>query len=400
MNGPSPSRAVPVRPADPDPQPDQQLETNGKEPLVVQMPIDIRNAALTVLAVLAIILLLRMGQELFIPIVLASLVAYALNPIVNRLNEVGAPRLLAVVLVLAVVLSGLGWGGYRLSGQMMAVVDQLPDAAQQVRGSLAERRRTGDGALEKVQRAADEIERAAEETAAPRPRVTPGGATRVRVEEAPFDVRSYLWGASLNIGLLGAQAAMVLFLVFFLLLSGDLFKRKLVRIVGPQLSTKKVTVQILDEINWQIGRYLLVRIGTSAVVGVATGMALWLIGLEQAAVWGVMAGVLNTIPYFGPFIVTALVGVAGFLQFQTLGMAAYVAGVTLLITALEGWLLTPPLLGKAARMNAVAIFVSLIFWSWMWTVWGLILAVPIMVVIKSICDRIDDLQPVGELLGD
>ena len=157
--------------------------------------------------------------------------------------------------------------------------------------------------------------------------------------------------------------------------------------------------RILDEIAGHIGRFLLVRGATSAAVGVATGLALWGLGLEQAGVWGLMAGVFNSIPYFGPFVVTAGLAVVAFLQFGTVGMALTVAGIALVLTSIEGWLVTPPLLGRAARMNAVAVFVSLIFWSWLWGVAGLILAVPIMMVVKTICDHVDDLRPVGDLLG-
>jgi predicted PurR-regulated permease PerM len=189
------------------------------------------------------------------------------------------------------------------------------------------------------------------------------------------------------------------FFVFFLLASGDLFKRKLVKLAGPSLEKKKITVHILDDINTQIERFLFVRVVTSIVVGIATWLAFRFIGLEQAGVWGIAAGVFNSIPYFGPVIVAAGSAVVGFLQFGTLGMAAYVSAVSLAITSLEGWLLTPWLTSRTARTNEVAIFVGLIFWSFIWGIWGTLLAVPMLVAVKACCDRIEDLKPVGELLG-
>ena len=159
-------------------------------------------------------------------------------------------------------------------------------------------------------------------------------------------------------------------------------------------------MQILDDINRQIARFLLVRVVTSIVVGVATWIALSLIGLEQAALWGALAGIFNTVPYFGPFIVAFATAVIGFLQFGTVAMAVYVSGVSLVITSLEGWLLTPWLTSKTARTNEVAMFVGLIFWSFVWGVWGTLLAVPMLVAVKAYCDHIEDLKPVGELLGD
>ena len=168
-----------------------------------------------------------------------------------------------------------------------------------------------------------------------------------------------------GVGLFGflGQFAVIVFLVFFLLLTGDLYKRKLVKIAGPTLSKRRVTVQILDEINEQIESYLKVQILTSTVVGVATGVTLWWFGVENFAMWGLLAGLFNSIPYLGPVIVTIGLGVVSFMQFDDLLQSAYVCGATFAITSLEGFLLTPALMGRAAQMNPVAIFVGLLFWT-------------------------------------
>jgi predicted PurR-regulated permease PerM len=197
-----------------------------------------------------------------------------------------------------------------------------------------------------------------------------------------------------------SQALMIVLLAFFLLLANDLFKRKLVANFGTSLSRKKITLQILDQIGTQIARFLLVQLSTSVIVAIVTGLALWWLGLEQAMFWGIAAGVLNSIPYMGPIIVTAGLGMVGFMQFGTFSMAAAAAGTALAITALEGWFLTPSLMGKAAQMNQVAIFMSLILWSWLWGTWGVFLAVPMMMVIKAVCDHVDDLKPWGDFLGE
>jgi predicted PurR-regulated permease PerM len=116
--------------------------------------------------------------------------------------------------------------------------------------------------------------------------------------------------------------------------------------------------------------------------------------------WGVAAGVFNSIPYFGPVIVAAGTAVVAFLQFETLSMAALVAGGSVVITSIEGWLLTPWLTSRTARTNEVAVFIGLIFWGFVWGIWGTLLAVPMLVALKACCDRIDDLKPLGELLGE
>ena len=142
------------------------------------------------------------------------------------------------------------------------------------------------------------------------------------------------------------------------------------------------------------------QVFTSTVVAVATWLSFRAIGLEQAAMLGILAGVFNSIPYFGPVIVTGLTAAVAFLQFGSIQMTILVAVVSLVITTLEGFLLTPWLTSRAARMNAVAVFVGLLFWGWVWNVWGMLLAVPMLMVLKAVCDHIDDLKPIGELLGD
>ena len=170
--------------------------------------------------------------------------------------------------------------------------------------------------------------------------------------------------------------------------------------VGPSLSKKKITVQILADIDRQIEWFLFVQVLTSTVVAVATWLAFRAVGLQQAAVWGVLAGIFNSIPYFGPVLVTGGTAVVGYIQFGSIRMALIVAGVSLVITSLEGFLLTPWLTSRGSRMNAVAIFVGLLFWGWLWNVWGMLLAVPMLMVLKAIGDHVEDFKPIGELLGD
>jgi predicted PurR-regulated permease PerM len=157
---------------------------------------------------------------------------------------------------------------------------------------------------------------------------------------------------------------------------------------------------VLDDITGHIERYLLVQILTSALVGVATGLAFWGLGLENAAVWGIVAAVTNLIPYIGSVIVMAAAGLVAFLQFNGIQMALLVGGTSLVIHTLVGNLLVPFLTSKTSRMNPVAVFVGVIFWGWLWGIWGLLLGIPIMMVVKAVCDHVEDLQPIGELLGD
>jgi predicted PurR-regulated permease PerM len=367
------------------------------EPVRVHMPVDVRSVALTIIAGAAILAVLKLAQPVIIPFVVSGLLFYALDPAVDWLQRWKMPRVLGAALVLLIAIGGIGAGGYALSNDVMAVVNRLPEGARKLRAELR-RPSPEPNAIDTMQQTAQELDRAAAEATAPT--ATPKGVMRVQIEEPPLRASSYLWYGSMGaIGIAG-QALMVAFLTYFLLVANDLFKRKLVKHVGETLARKKVTVQILDEISTQIERFLLVQMLTSVIVGVVTATALWALGLEQYVVWGLAAGVLNTIPYFGPIVVTAGLAVVGYLQFGSIQMASTVAAVALVITSLEGWLLTPALLGRVGQLNHIAIFASLLFWSWMWGVWGMLLAVPILMTVKAVCDHIEELQPLADFLGD
>lgn len=359
--------------------------------------VNIRSVALTVLAFSAAMVILWWAREVFIPIVLGVLISYALEPLVIWLMRLRVPRAAGAALVVTALAFGLGYSAWTLSDDAADIVASLPEAAQKLRQAVRSPRGQ-PGTIEQMQKAAEDLQKTADATAGPAP--APRGVQRVQVEEPAIAFREYLfWGSASAVAFAG-QAVLVLFFVFFLLATGDLFRRKLVRIAGPSLEKKKITVQILNEITTQIERFLFVRVVTGVVVGLATYAAFRIVGLEEASVWAILAGVFNTIPYFGPMIVAGGTAVVAFLQFGTMTMALYVSGISLVITSLEGWLLTPWLTSRTAKTNEVAVFIALIFWGFVWGLWGTLLAVPMLVVVKAFCDNIEDLKPVGELLGD
>jgi len=363
----------------------------------VPLEVNVRSVGLTVTAVGAAMAVLWWAQEVFIPIVLSVLISYALDPLVIALMRLRVPRALASALVVATVVGGVGYTVWAITDDVAEIVAQVPDAAQKLRQVVRSNHRSG-GTIQQVKEAAEELQKTAE--AAAGPSTSQRGVQRVQIEEPAIDFRDYLfWGSAGALAFAG-QAVLITFFVFFLLATGDLFKRKLVRIAGPSLAKKKITVQILDDINTQIERFLWVRLVTSVVVGVATFIAFRLVGLQQAGAWAIAAGVFNSIPYFGPVIVACGTAVVAFLQFGTVAMALYVSGLSLVITSIEGWVLTPWLTSRTARTNEIAVFVGLIFWSFVWGLWGTLLAVPMLVVAKAFCDRVEELKPVGELLGE
>jgi len=379
---------------------DPQLVAAESEAELVHLhtSVDVRSASLAVIALVASVYALHWASAVFIPLLLGVMFSYVLSPAVDRLQRWHIPRALGAAVLLFAVLGGLGSTAYSLSDGATALAESLPDAAQKLRQSLRALPGAPESAMEKVQKAGAKLEQVAEESgSAASPAAK--GVTRVQIERLRFNIKDYLWSGTVGaIGFIG-QSMMVCFITYFLVTSGDSFRRKMAKIAGPTFSQKRITIQALDEINGQIRRYLLVQILTSVLVGVVTWIALLWIGLEQAAVWGVAAAVLNLVPYIGPIVVTAGLALVGFLQFGTPGMALLIVGVSLGIHIISGYLLTPWLTGRASRMNPVAIFVGVLAWGWLWGIAGLLLGVPLLVAVKTVCDRVEDLKPIGELLG-
>ena len=188
-------------------------------------------------------------------------------------------------------------------------------------------------------------------------------------------------------------------MTLFLLASGDTFRRKMVKLAGPRLSQKKITIQALDEVSTHIQRYLLVQLGTSIIVGVATGLAFFAIGLANAPVWGVVAAVTNLVPYVGAIVLGGASALVGFIQFDSLDKALVIGFAAFAIHGVVGNVITPWWTGRASRMSPFAVFIGVLFFGWLWGAVGLILGTPILMVAKTVCDRIDELKPVGEFLG-
>jgi len=282
-----------------------------------------------------------------------------------------------------------------LSNDGAAMIEKLPEAARKLRQTVTDARAGGKTTLQNVQEAANEIQGAAAEAA-----LKPGArATAARAPEPAVWLRDY---AIVQSGLLitvAAQAPIVLLLAYFLLASGVHFRRKLVQLVGPSLSRKKDAVRILEEIDAQIQRYLLVMLVSNTLVGIGTWVAFEALGMEHAGVWGVAAGVLHFIPYLGPALIALASGAAAFLQFGSMLQALAVTGAGLLVAAAVGLVFMTWLQSRAARVNAAVLFIALLFFAWLWGVWGLLLGAPLVAIVKVVCDRIDVLKPVGELLG-
>ena len=318
--------------------------------------------ALWVLAAIAVLMFLRTAYELLIPVVIAILLSYAIEPVVARLERAGVHRLVGAGGVVGLLVGASCWAMYAARSQLKDAMTALPQAAQRIADWLG----------------------------------TPGSADQLQeaARSPQFIERTAGWI------LAGAgHVTVVVFLLYFLLISGDHFKRRFLQLAGPHLERRRVTARVLSDINHQIQRFLLVTAFTCGVVGVATWAMLAMMNIRQAFVWGALAGVFNSIPYFGPVIISGGLLLVGLLQLGEPTAALKVSAASLAITSLEGWLLTPVLMGKVERMHVLVVFLGVLVWTWLWGAWGTVLAVPMLVVFKAICDHVEPLAPIGRLLA-
>jgi predicted PurR-regulated permease PerM len=372
-------------------------------PPVLQTPINVRSTSLALLALIAVIGLLYLARAVFIPITIAVLASYALTPVVDWLKKrARLPKAVGAGLALTVVLVGLGFGLESLQPEAIQILDIVPRATEKFSTALRRNALGPPGAVEKMQKAASEIEKAAHAaaTTSNTPSLTaPATAARPPADASAFNVWDYVVMGTANAVAGIGQLVVVVALVYFLLIAGDSFRRTLMRISGDTLSKKKITLQILEEINSQIQRYLLVQLATSALLAVVTWLVFAWIGLDNALFWACVGGVLHLIPYAGPTAFVFLVGLVAYAQFDSLQPVALVIGSILAIVGVIGLLLVPWLTQRVGRLNAVTVFVALLVWGWLWGIWGLLLGIPIVMAINAVCERIEELQPISEFLG-
>jgi predicted PurR-regulated permease PerM len=365
--------------------------------LTDRVSIDVRGLALAIVTTVVVVFALQWAEKFFIPLLLGIIIAYTLNPLVVWLERIRIPRVVGTSLVMLVVLGGSAFVTISLRGQIQTILDQLPAAASKLSVALRNIREGQPNTMQKVQAAAREIDKATSQ-AADIHSTPKQPATHIVIDQPTFKLGDYLMAGSMGLFGFISQSAMVVILVFFLLLAGDTFKRKLVSLTGPSLSDKKITVHILDDIDVSIQRYMFTLLVANVLLALLTWTAFRWIGLDNAGGWAIAAGVLHVIPYLGPALIAVATGMVGFMQFESFWMALVVSGSSLAIATFVGIFVVTWMTGQIAKMNAVAIFIALLFWGWLWGVWGLLLAIPIIGIVKVVSQHIEELHPLAELL--
>ncbi len=352
------------------------------------------NRSLVVLATVAFIFLLYWGEPFFVPVLIALLLSYALAPVVMGLTFIVRFRVIAAALVVTSLVALCGLAVWAWSDDIEGLWQKLPVAAKSISKSLQKMAKQPGNPVAEVQKAAAEVESLARTTAA-----TPSPAPPSAQPPPSLSVWQVAARAWKTVMTGTTQVVSVLFLVFFMLASGDLFKRKLLEIAGDRLSERKDALRTIEEIDRQIRSYLGVLLISNILVGLGTWAAFAMIGVEYAALWGLAAGVLHTAPYFGPTLVAAASLVAVFMQFGEWPVAFMAAGATIGVATLVGMVFATWLASRTTDLNATASFVGLLFFGWIWGLWGVLLAIPILAIVKTIADRNEGMKTVAQLLG-
>ena len=342
----------------------------------------VRTFFLAGLFVLASVYTLYFARAFFLPVAVALLLDFLLTPVVRWLKRrLHLRESIGAALVLLALVGATGTAAFNLATPAAAWLDNAPATMQEVRTKLEGLR----APVAKVSEAAESVEQAA----------AMGGDTEETVTVRDKSLGSRVFGSTTSF--VGAVLS-VLFLTYFLLAAGDLFLRKLVEVL-PRVRDKKLAVTIARETEEQISGFMLTATVIHVSLGIATGFAAWIIGLPNPALWGVLAGMLNFIPYIGPLINTAILLVAGLVSFESTSQAFIAPAVFVALNFLESNIITPNVMADRMSLNTVAVFGGIMFWWFLWGVPGAIMAVPLLAVTKTVCDNVEPLRPIGEFLG-
>jgi predicted PurR-regulated permease PerM len=343
-----------------------------------------------VLMALGVITFMYFARPVLLPLFLACIAGMTLKPIIRWSSFCRIPPALSAAAVLSLLVAGVIIGFIQFGRPALTWVDNAPqhmtELRRRVQKLLPPGARFSEAAAAVQNLGATEAEKKEAQKKDP--------TVQVQVEDNHGPTSLLNWTGTFLAGL-----GETLVLLYLLLASGDLFLQKLVHVM-PTLSDKKRAVEISHEIQQNISNYLFTVTLINIGLGVAVSSGLYFMGVPNAAMWGIFVAIMNFVPYFGPVAGIILLAAIGLLTFDaSIWQALFPPLWYLLLHLLESNLITPVLLGRRFTLNPVAIFVSLIFWTWLWGVPGALLSLPILVSIKVISDRVPKLSPVSELLS-
>ncbi len=342
---------------------------------------EFKSIALKGLFVIALFYTVYFARALILPFTLALLLNFLLRPIVRALKKIKIPELAGAALVLIALLGSVGYGMIRLSRPAAEWINKTPESFQQIESKVGFLRKP----LEGVNHAVEELKRI----------MRMGAEKKPEVEISPHGIADALLTGTREVIV---KSSVMFILLYFLLSSGDLFLRKLIKLPA-NLSKKKQIVKITREVEHHISRYLYTVCIINMFMGGSIGIGMYLIGMPNPVLWGAMAGFLIFLPYIGPLIGISIVTIVAFLTFDSIGRVLLAPAIYVALETIQGQIVTPMVLGLRFTINPVVIFVWLIFWGWMWGIVGAMLAFPMLAIFKILCDHIQPLAPIGDFIG-
>ncbi|MCF1503085.1 AI-2E family transporter [Afifella sp. H1R] len=340
---------------------------------------------LTGLFLIALIGSLYLAKGFFLPVVLAFLFALVLSPVVRFFSRRGIAEWVTGALLVSSTFIMLVGGSYILSDPIGEWVDRAPSIARELERKVGHLR----GSVAQLERASKEVDKIT---------TGKGGSAPDAAQEVVLREPGLLSDVATSTPDILARVLLCLVLLFFLLAYSELFYVKLVRSM-PSLSDKKRALRIAHDIERELSRYLFTVTFINTMLGIAIGSGMWVIGMPNPVLWGILATLLNFIPYVGSMMGIGLSAVVGIVTFPTLGEAFYPPLIYLFFTAMEGNFITPMVVGRRLEMNPVAVFLSIAFWGWLWGFVGMFMAVPLLVAIKIFATNIPSLGAVAEFLS-
>ncbi len=353
----------------------------GRRSRTVQLPLSVRVSLIGSFIIL-LIGALYFGKEILLPIALAFMLTLTLSPVVRYLAKFRVPEVVSALVIVLAVVGSTAVGIYYLSGPVSGWIDGAPQTGRQIRAKIEAMRAPVDAAVN----ASKQVEE-----------ITSGSndptVQKVVVQQPGLIARAAGGAVSL-----GSTAGITIVLLFFLLASGKLFYEKLVRIL-PTMTEKKRAIRVVYAVEEEVSAYLLTISAINLALGVLISGVMWALGMPNPILWGVMAAALNFIPYVGALVGVAVVGIVALVSFDTPSVALLPPAVYFVCTTIEGQFITPALLGRRLEMNTVVVFLSVAVWGWLWGVLGALMAVPLLVSLRVLCDHFEGLSSLGEFLG-
>lgn len=329
-----------------------------------------------------LVMALFFAKDVFLPIILGVLLSLTLSPIVRGLSRLGVPAALSAIVLILGLGGGMFTTAYLMSGPVSAWVNEAPDMGEQLKRKLRGVNETVEG----IKKASEEVEEIATTSASK------------DVQKVSIEQPGLLNTAVTSFASVVTSSLVALVLALFLLASDDLFYGKIVASFG-RFSDKKRALRVVYDIERKVSRYLLTITLINAGLGLAVATALSVFGLPNAYIWGVVAFLLNFLPFIGAMGGVLLVAIYSIVTYDSLSYAMIAPGLYLILTAIEGQIVTPTVLGRRLELNTVSVFLTVVFWGWLWGIAGALMAVPFLVLVKVVCDNVESLQTFGSFLG-